>query len=61
MILKQNESAEVNSILSVDVDGPKLFIFMNTIFMSNFSISKKLSHYNQYISLNNPDDFKFDL
>ena len=47
--------------MSVDVDGPKLFIFLNTVFMSNFSISKKLSHYNQYISLNNPDDFQFDL
>ena len=61
MILKQKESTEGSFILSVDVDGPKLFIFLNTVFMSNFSISKKLSHYNQYISLNNPDDFQFDL
>lgn len=30
--------------LSIDVDATKMFIFMNTIFMSNISISKKLSH-----------------
>jgi hypothetical protein len=37
-------------ILSIDVDGPKLAIFLNTILMNNFSISKKLSHNDAYIS-----------
>ena len=40
---------ESNFILSVDVDGPKLIIFLNTVFMNNFSISKKLSHNDLYI------------
>jgi len=42
------------------LDGPKLFIFLNTIFMNNFSISKKLSHNDAYISQKNPDNFKFE-
>lgn len=40
----------MNFPLQMDVDGPKLFIFLNTVFMNNFSISKKLSHYDAYIS-----------
>jgi hypothetical protein len=50
-----------NFELSIDVDGPKLFIFLNTVMMNNISISKKLSHSNSYISQQNPEHFKFDL
>ena len=39
-----------NFLLSIDVDGAKLMIFLNTVFMNNFSISKKLSHNDAYIS-----------
>lgn len=49
-----------NFELSIDLDRPKLFIFLNTLMMNNFSISKKLSHSDSYISQNNPEQFKFE-
>ena len=49
-----------NFLLNIDLDGPKLFIFLNTVFMNNFSISKKLSHNDAYICQKNPDKFKFE-
>ena len=52
-------SGEQDFLLDIDVDGPKLFIFLNTILMNNFSISKKLSHNDAYISQKNPEQFKF--
>jgi len=55
--LRQAEK-EQNFILSIDLDGPKLAIFLNTVLMKNFSISKKLSHNDAYISQTN---FKFEL
>lgn len=42
------------------MDGPKLFIFLNTVLMNNISISKKLSHSDSYISYKNPENFKFE-
>lgn len=39
-----------NFELQFDVDGPKIMMFINTLFMSNLSISKKLSHSDSYIS-----------
>lgn len=57
----EKQSDGENFLLHVDVDGPKLVIFMNTVFMNNFSISKKLSHNDAYISQKNPDKFQFEL
>lgn len=53
----QETENKSNFLLQVDLDTPKFFIFLNTIFMNNFSISKKLSHYDAYISQKN---FKFE-
>jgi hypothetical protein len=55
---EKEESAQF--LLNVDLDGPKFFIFLNTVFMNNFSISKKLSHNDAYISPNNPEAFQFE-
>lgn len=49
-----------NFELSIDLDSPKLFIFLNTVMMNNISISKKLSHSDSYISQKNPEQFKFE-
>ena len=46
-------------VLQTDIDGSKVFIFLNTVFMNNFSISQKLSTYDAYISKKNPEKFKF--
>jgi hypothetical protein len=47
--------------LSIDVDTAKVFIFMNTVFMTNISISKKLSHNDSYINFKSGENFKFDI
>jgi hypothetical protein len=56
-----NYADQQNFELSIDVDGPKMFIFLNTVLMNNISISKKLSHSDSYISYKNPENFKFEL
>jgi len=44
----------------VDVDGAKVMIFLNTVFMNNFSISKKLSSADGTIPSIDPERFRFD-
>jgi hypothetical protein len=43
--------------LQIDLDGPKALIFLNTVFLNNLSINKKLG-----IDSNNhnPDNFSFE-
>lgn len=58
--LRQNQEEDQEFLLSVDVDGAKVMIFLNTVFMNNFSISKKLCNADAAMSLVDPQEFRFE-
>lgn len=58
--LRQNQEEDQEFLLSVDVDGAKVMIFLNTVFMNNFSISKKLCTTDAATCLVDPHQFRFE-